>query len=100
MFKQNSDVAVLGADAAFVEDSCGLVTRDNALSTSMQRCDGVSTLVRRPVATAHVGYYVALVKRLKHRQTLSRCHDDVFMAIRSLLDLFHKKLRLNYIHSN
>ena len=37
MFKQDSDVAVPGANAAFVEDSCGLVTRDNVLSTSMQR---------------------------------------------------------------
>ena len=37
MLKQNSDVAVPGAHAAFVEDSCGLVTWDNVLSTSMQR---------------------------------------------------------------
>ena len=79
------------------EDSCGLVTRDNALSTSMQRWDVVSTLVRRGVATSHVGYYAALVKRLKDSQSSSSCHDYVFTAIEGLLDLFHKHLRLKNI---
>ena len=81
----------------YKEDSCGLVTPDNALLTSMQRWDVVSTLVWRGVATTHVGYYAALVKRLKHSQSSSSCHNYVFMTIVGLLDLFHKHLRLNYI---
>ena len=47
-----------------------------------------STLVRRGIATTHVGYYAVLVKRLKDSQSSSCCHDYVFMAIVGLLDLF------------
>ena len=53
--------------------------------------------MRRGVATTHVGYYAALVKRLKDSQSSSSCHDYVFMAIVGLLDLFHKHLRLKNI---
>ena len=78
--------------------SCDARQRLIDVDATLRRCIDVgAALVRRGVATTHVGYYAALVKRLKHSQSSSSCHDCVFMTIVSLLDPFHKHLRLNYI---